>query len=134
MKDPLDAERGKREFIYFTLEPKEMKEDDFFVSLVADARGGVCYSKRLPGFKLIVPQNCLQEPTRIFAKAIRESKNTLRLMDGEVQASKILEFTEMKFNGNIAVGKNCRVSVIFKSSTPTSKMSSNHNLFWILEP
>ena len=101
-----ERERGKSEFIYFTLEPKEMKEDDFFVSLVADARGGVCYSKRLPGFKLIVPQNCLQEPTRIFAKAIRESKNTLRLMDGEVQASKILEFTEMKFNGNIAVGKN----------------------------
>jgi len=94
---------------FLVKEPKEMKEDDFFVSLVADARGGVCYSKRLPGFKLIVPQNCLQEPTRIFAKAIRESKNTLRLMDGEVQASKILEFTEMKFNGNIAVDIPCLV-------------------------
>jgi len=84
-----------------------MKEDDFNASFIADARGGVCYSKRLPGFKIIVPKNCLEEPTRIFARAIPErSRNTLRLMDGEIQASKILQFSQVKFNGNIALGSS----------------------------
>ena len=83
-----------------------MKEDNFYASIVADARGGVCYSKRLPGFKIVVPKNCLEEPTRIFAKAIPErSRNQLRLMDGEIQASKILQFSQVKFNGNVAIGK-----------------------------
>ena len=72
-----------------------MKADNFYASVVADARGGVCFSKRLPGFKIGVPKNCLEEPTRIFAKAIPErSRNQLRLMDGEIQASKILQSVE----------------------------------------
>ena len=54
--------------------------------------------------KILVPAASLQQPTRIFARAINE-KCTLRLMDGEMQASKILQFLPIKFNADIELGK-----------------------------
>ena len=48
-----------------------MLDNDFLVSFLADARGGTGVSKRLKNFKIVVPKNCLNEPTRIQAKVGR---------------------------------------------------------------
>merc|ERR1712242_453859 len=93
-----------RDIIYMNT----LVDGDFLVSFVADARGAVLYSKRLPGFKILVPAASLQQPTRIFARAINE-KCTLRLMDGEMQASKILQFLPIKFNADIELDIPCLV-------------------------
>lgn len=84
-------------------------ENDFLVSFVADARGGTCCSRRLAGFRIVVPPNCLDQPTRICARAAR-AKSKLKLMDGESHSSKIIEFSPVRFNGNIAVDIPCAMA------------------------
>jgi len=81
---------------------------DFRVSFIADARGAELYSKRLPGFKIRLPVNSLEQPTRIFVRAIT-GPSTLRLMDGECQASKILHFSPLKFGTQIELDIPCIV-------------------------
>ena len=56
-----------------------------------------------------LPANSLEEPTRIFARAITTGSSTLRLMDGECQASKILNFSPLKFATQIELSIPCIV-------------------------
>ncbi|CBY21690.1 unnamed protein product [Oikopleura dioica] len=77
-------------------------EEEFLACFLVDARGGTLKSKRIPGFRLIVPPNAVEKPTRIFARS-SSAKNQPKLFDCEAAATPVIELSPVHFKANVVL-------------------------------
>ncbi|CAG5107530.1 Oidioi.mRNA.OKI2018_I69.chr1.g3371.t1.cds [Oikopleura dioica] len=77
-------------------------EEEFLACFLVDARGGTLRSKRIPGFRLIVPPNAVEKPTRIFARS-SNAKNQPKLFDCEAAATPVIELSPTLFKVNVVL-------------------------------